>query len=340
MADIVFESLKARLKGDGENGRWFSPLKLHVIPKLGRRPISTIHQRDIRDALAPIWQSKHETADKALYRTRKVFTMARLMGYEADPFVCDAARDMLGHVDQAVESIAATPWQDMPELFARLDKPHPSHLALRFTILTAARGMPVRGARFDEMDCDVWTVPAERMKGQKGKVRDFRTPLSTAALEVVETCRSIARNGFLFPSPRAGKGISDVAMTKALNALNETGRMHGFRTSFRTWVQETDAGSWEVAETALAHIIGNQVERAYARSDLLDQRRILMQKWADFVTRFKKHSTSNRTPSRQAKRPTSSNSEMLTPSERRSLRHGMKEAVTWAREELRKNPIR
>ncbi|GGH32477.1 protein of unknown function [Cribrihabitans marinus] len=281
---IVFEAIKGRLKGDGRSGRWLSPLKIHVIPKIGRRPISTIHQRDIHDTLAPIWRTKHETADKALYRARKVFEMARLMGYSVDPFVCDAARHMLGHVAYQQQPIRSTPWQDIPDLFARLDQPHPSYLALRFTILTAARGMPIRGARFDEIDGDVWTIPAERMKGLRGKVSDFRIPLSTAAQEVVDACRSNARNDYLFPSPRAQSGVSDVAMTKALNALGESGRMHGFRTSFRTWVQDTEAGSWEVAETALAHTIGNKVERSYARSDLLDQRRILMQKWGDYVT--------------------------------------------------------
>lgn len=284
LALIVFEGRKERLRSDGTRGRWYSPIKLHVIPKIGQRRISTLTQRDIHDALKPIWRKMPETADKAMYRTRMILRQARLMTYDVDPFICDAARHMLGYVEQTPQRIPSTPWQEVPDLYARLDKDHPSYLALRFTILTAARGTPVRGARFSEIDGDVWTVPEERMKGERGKVQDFRIPLSSEAQTIVEICRSKARNDFLFPSPRVDKGVSDVAMSKVLNTLKEKGRVHGFRSSFRTWVQDNEAAAYEVAETALAHTIGNKVERAYARSDLLERRRILMQKWSDFVT--------------------------------------------------------
>ncbi len=284
VAKIVFEGYKERLRGDGKRGQWYSPLKNHIIPKIGKRKISTLVQRDIYDALNPIWRDKHETADKAMYRTRMVLRQAKLMGYETEPFICDAARHMLGFVERVQKPLPATPWQEIPDLYARLNKQLPSYLALRFTILTAARGMPVRGARFDEIDGDVWTVPKDRMKGKRGVVQDFRIPLSTEALNVVEQCREIARNDLLFPSPRTEKGVSDVAMAKVLNHLNEKGRIHGFRSSFRMWIQDSETASYEVAETALAHVVGNKVERSYARSDLLDRRRILMQKWADFVT--------------------------------------------------------
>ncbi len=284
MAEMVFEGRKERLQGDGKRGMWYSPLKNHVIPKIGNRRISTLHQRDIHDALKPIWRTKHETADKAMYRTRMVLRQAKLMGYEAEPFICDAARHMLGYVERVQKPLPATPWQEIPDLYSRLDKEHPSYLALRFAILTAARGMPIRGARFHEIDGDVWTVPQERMKGERGKVQDFRIPLSTEAMNVVDICRELRRNDFLFPSPRTNKGVSDVAMAKVLNHLNEEGRIHGFRSSLRMWIQDNETASFEVAETALGHSIGNKVERSYARSDLLDKRRVLMQKWANFVT--------------------------------------------------------
>ncbi|GAA6201121.1 site-specific integrase [Aquicoccus sp. SU-CL01552] len=284
MAHIVFEARKAKLRDNRKRGRWFSPLKIHVIPKIGKKRLSTIHQRDIHTAIAPIWNTKHETADKAMNRTRMIFQDARLMGYPVDPFVCDAARHMLGHVEAVETPIPSTPWQEVPDLFARLDKPFPSYLALRWIILTATRGTPARGARFSEIDGDVWIVPADRMKGQRGKVKDFRVPLSSAALDVLDTCREYATSILLFPSPRVGF-ISQEMLTQSLKQLGEAGRPHGFRSSFRSWVQDTEAASWEVAETALSHTIGNKVERSYARSDLLDRRRILMQKWGDFVTR-------------------------------------------------------
>ncbi len=172
-----------------------------MVPKIGKRKITELHQRDLHDVLKPVWHTKHETADKALYRTRKVLHHARLSGYDVDPFICDAARHMLGHVDAVETPIPATPWQEIPDLYARLcEKPHPSYLALRFAILTAARGTPIRGARFDEIEGDVWTVPAEPMKGAKGKVTDFRIPLSTAALAVVEQFRAQRCNDFPFPA--------------------------------------------------------------------------------------------------------------------------------------------
>ena len=283
MAQTVFEAIRGSLRGDGTRGRWLSPIKVHVIPKIGRKRMSEIHQTDIHGAIAPIWKTKHETADKALYRTRKIFQQAQLMGYDVDPFTVDAARHMLGHFEQVVTPIAATPWQDIPALYARLNKPTPVHRSLRWAILTATRGDGARGARFDEFEGDVWTIPADRMKGQRGKVSDFRVPLSSEALRLLEECREDAVTDWLFPSPRKGC-ITVQAQIKILGKLGEEGRPHGFRTSFRSWVQDTEAATYDVAETALAHVIGNKVERSYARSDLLDQRRILMQKWADFVT--------------------------------------------------------
>jgi integrase len=282
-AFAAFEAKKATLRGDGERGRWFSPLRLHVISKIGAMRVSDLHQRDIHDAIAPIWRTKHETADKALYRTRIVLKHAKLSGYDVDPFICDMARHMLGHHEHHQTPIAATPWQDVPVLYERLSREsHPSYLALRWIILTAVRGESARGARFDEIDGDVWTVPAERMKGLRGKVQPFRVPLSGAAIEVLEECRKAARGDLLFSSPRSGF-VSVQALTKVLKHMGEDGRPHGFRTSFRTWAQDTDAGAFDVVETALAHIIGNKVERSYARSDILERRRVLMQGWSDYV---------------------------------------------------------
>lgn len=212
MAHIAFEARKERLRGDGERGRWFSPLRLHVIPKIGRLPVSSLTQRDIHDALKPIWRRKHATAKKAMHRTHIVLRHARLSGYDVAPFIfiADAAQHMLGFVDHRPEPIAATPWQDVPGLYARLcEKPPPSYLALRFAILTAARSAAIRGARFDEIDGDVWTVPADRVKGQRGKVDDFRVPLSSEALSVVEACRAHRVTDRLrWAIPSAAKGTA------------------------------------------------------------------------------------------------------------------------------------
>lgn len=284
MAKIVFEARKARLRGDGVRGRWFSPLELHVIPRLGKRRMSEIHQTDIKDALSPIWRKMPPTAEKAIERTRIVFRSARLMGYDCDPFTVDAAQEMLGAVDYKPQHMPTTPWQDIPALYEVLrgKGDQVSALGLRWAILTVVRGMAVRGARQSEIEGDVWTVPADRIKGQKGKVSDFRVPLTAEALQIVETAAQYSEDT-LFPGHRGGT-VSDVAMSKMLRKTGFPGTVHGFRTSFRTWVQDTNACSYEVAETVLGHTIGNKVERSYARSDLLEQRRLVMESWTRFVT--------------------------------------------------------
>jgi hypothetical protein len=180
LARDVLESRKATLRNDGKAGRWLSPLERHIFPKIGRKPISSIRQHDIKAALAPIWRTKHPTAEKAIQRLRIVFRQGKLMGYDCDPFTVDAAQHMLGAVIHTPEPIAATHWQDIPDLFARLEGRGTTAACLRFMMLTLVRASGCRGARFDEIEGDVWTVPAERMKGQVGKCGilecRYRTP--------------------------------------------------------------------------------------------------------------------------------------------------------------------
>lgn len=280
VAERAFDGLKATLKGEGERGRWFSPLRVHVMPKIGKRRLSSLHQTDIADALRQIWRKKHPTAEKAIQRIGIVFRWARLAGYDCDPFTVEAARHILGEVQHTPQGIEATPWREIPALYASLSSGFASHQALRMTILTCARTDSVRGMRFSEIDGAVWTVPGARMKSGKA----FRYPLPPQALEIVAECRDSAVDDFLFPSYRRGACISEAALLKALNALQEPGRPHGFRSSFRTWVQDTRACDYDVAETVLAHQVGGKVERTYARSDLLDERAAVMTRWADFAT--------------------------------------------------------
>ena len=260
-----------------------TPLETACVAEgLGHKPISTVHQSDIKAALAPIWSTKHETAKKAANRLRIVFRKGKLAGYSCDPFTVDAAIHMLGAVLHESKPLAATPWQDLPEMFARFENRGTAPSCLRFIMLTAVRGASARGARFDEIEDDVWTVPAERMKGRVGTAREFRVPLSAAALQIVEERRAFGSE-YLFAGPR-GRPVSDAMLGKFMRDNGENGTPHGFRASFRTWCQDTEPATYDVCETALAHIVGGKVERAYARSDLLDRRRMLMNKWADHVT--------------------------------------------------------
>ena len=292
LVDMVFEARKSSLKGDGEAGRWMSPLKTHILPRLGKLTASTITTAEFVDVLRPIWNSKPTVARKAHGRLRMALEVGRRIGYAVDPVTIERVPDLLGdlHIEHA--HIEATPWQRIPDLFAALrgtSSDSSGRMCLRLLMLTAVRSDSARGARFGEIDGDIWTVPKERIKGLKRKVDDFRVPLSAAALEIVEQARQVSRdpvNGLLFASPNnEHKPISQNALLNVLNDMGEAGRPHGLRSSFRDWVQDTDACSYEVAETVLGHIVGGKVERSYARSDLLDRRRVVMHTWAAHVTR-------------------------------------------------------
>lgn len=96
LARDVLDARKETLRRGGMAARWLSPLEQHVFPKIGRKAVSTIHQSDVKAALAPIWKTKHPTAEKAIQRLRIIFRQGKLIGYECDPFTIDAAQHMLG----------------------------------------------------------------------------------------------------------------------------------------------------------------------------------------------------------------------------------------------------
>jgi integrase len=278
----AFESRKAELKGDGKAGRWFSPLELHVLPKLGKVPVGEIDQTDIRDTLAPIWHTKADTARKAMNRLSICMRHAAALGLDVDLQATDKAKALLGKQRHKVQNIPALHWQDVPSFCQSLDGGSITELALRLLILTAVRSRPLRFMRLDQIDGDVWTIPAEAMKGRKDATSDFRVPLSHEALRVVEQASAFQRDGFLFPSVRKGV-ISDATMSRFMERRGMVERPHGFRSSFRDWVAETTNTPHEVAETCLGHVSGGAVERAYRRTDFLEQRRVLMERWAEVL---------------------------------------------------------
>ncbi|WP_170473348.1 tyrosine-type recombinase/integrase [Ruegeria arenilitoris] len=285
LADVAtdaFESRKAELKGDGKAGRWFSPLELHVLPKLGKVPVSDIDQIDIRDALKPIWHSKGETARKALNRLSIVLKHAAALGLDVDLQATEKAKALLGKSRHKPQHIAAMPWIEVPEFYRTLEVPTTSNLALRILILTAVRSGPLRFMHYDQIEGDVWTIPADQMKGRLGQTSDFRVPLSSEALHVVDLSRPFNRDGFLFPGLRKGV-ISDMTMSQHMKKTGLDYRPHGFRSSLRDWLADRTDTPHEIAEACLAHSTGSQVERAYRRTDYLEQRREIMERWSRFV---------------------------------------------------------
>ncbi|RWK65091.1 site-specific integrase [Mesorhizobium sp.] len=286
LADIAkdaFESRKAELKGDGKAGRWYTPLKLHVLPKLGKVPVGEINQRDIRDTLAPIWHAKADTARKAMNRLSICLKYAAALGLEVDLQATDKARALLGRQRHKAENIPAMPWSHLPAFYATLKDDNITHLALRLLILTGVRSAPIRHIHQDQIEGDVWTVPAEAMKGRRDATTEFRVPLSVEALAVIERAQEFERDGYFFANPKKGV-ISDMAMSQHMKRAKLEYRPHGFRSSLRDWLAEATDARHEVAETMLGHTIGSSVERSYRRTDYLDQRRELLDRWAIHVT--------------------------------------------------------
>ncbi len=283
IAADAFESRKAELKGDGEAGRWFSPIRLHILPKLGKVPVAEIDQTDIRDTLAPIWHAKAETAKKALNRLALCMKHAAALGLDVDLQAADKARALLGKQRHKVQNVPAMAWQDVPAFYAGLSDGSITHLALRLLILTGVRSAPLRFLRLEQIEGNVWTIPGERMKGRRDATPDFRVPLSPQALAVIDEAKPLARDGFLFPNVRKGV-ISDMTMGRLMERMKLDARPHGFRSSLRDWLAEVTDTTHEVAESCLSHVVGGSVERAYRRTDYLEQRQIVMARWAKHVT--------------------------------------------------------
>lgn len=278
----AFESRKASLKGDGKAGRWFSPLEIHVLPKLGKVPVADIDAVDIRNALQPIWHIKASTAEKALHRLGVCLKHGAALGLDVDLQAVAKARALLGKQRHKVNHIAALHWSEVPDFYESLGEGSITHLALKLLILTAVRSKPLRFLHEDQLDGDIWTIPSEAMKGRKDATTEFRVPLSKEAMAVIEQARPLARDGFLFPSVRRGV-ISDATMSRFMERKRLEARPHGFRSSFRTWASKEEKASFEVAETALGHVVGTKVTRSYERTDFLEERRALMESWANFV---------------------------------------------------------
>ena len=185
--------------------------------------------------------------------------------------------------------LRALPYQDIGSALETVEGSQasiPARLCFRFLVLTAARSGEARGARWDEIDLQshVWRIPSERMKAGK----EHRAPLSVQALELLGEASALRdESGLVFPSPlKPGAPMSDMTLTKLLRStgLSERATVHGFRSSFKNWTLEQTDAPWAVSEAALAHILGNSTEQAYARSDLFERRRALMQQWAEYLT--------------------------------------------------------
>lgn len=264
--------------------QWINTLAEYAFPKIGRLPASEVGQPEILQVLLPIWTEKHETAKRLAQRIKAVLDVAKSKGFRDGENPVTTIRDarVLPTVKQKVQHHKAMRWQDVPAFYAELTtKDAMAARALMFTCLTACRTSEVLQAGWEEFDFEkqLWTVPAERMKADK----EHRVPLTSQMVAILEPLRAL-RSEVVFEGQKRHKSMSNMAMLMLLRRMKVEGiTVHGFRSAFRDWASEQPNVSREIAELSLAHTVGSEVERAYARSDLLEKRRSLMRLWSEFV---------------------------------------------------------
>lgn len=280
----VIETKRPEWKNPKSEAQWTSSLKMYASPVIGKLPVEDVSLEHILKILKPIWVTKTETATRVRNRIEIILNWAKVMKYRQgeNPAAWRGNLDSLLAKPSKVsvpKSHNALPYSQMSEFMLDLkSRDSLSSLCLQFTILTAARTSEALAASWDEIDGNVWTIPAKRMKAAKG----HKVPLSAQTMKILEQLPF--KEGWLFPSNHHGKHLSNMAMLVLLQRY--MGRpdltVHGFRSTFRDWTAEETHTANIVAEMALAHIIKDGAEAAYRRGDLLKKRAKLMQSWADY----------------------------------------------------------
>lgn len=271
----------------GSEAVWRRTLGTYAVPRLGRMQVDEITSADIMAVLKPIWSEKAVTAQRVRQRIGAVMRWAIAEGHRADNPAGDPITAALPRNGRQARHFRALPHGEVAAALATVRQAPAAasvRLSLEFLVLTAARTGEVRGARWEEIDREagVWKVPGSRMKTG----REHRVPLSRRALEVLEEVREPGGGDLIFPSARSiRRPLGEGTWRGLLRRLGIAATVHGFRSSFRDWCGETGVPR-EVAEACLAHAIRNQAEAAYARSDLLERRREVMEAWAEYCARL------------------------------------------------------
>ena len=305
-ADAVDGCLADKLDGfrkDRDRRQWRSQLDNHAMPEIGKVLVGDIEVQDVLRVLKPIWATKTVTATRLRERIEGVLSWATVAGHRSGdnparwkgnlaellpkPSKVSGARH-----HPAVALKDAAPW------FADLRKRGGiAARAVEFLALTAARSGEVRGMTWAEVDLDgrLWTVPADRMKG----AREHRVPLTDDAAALLRSLPRMAESAFVFAAPRGG-ALSDMSLSAVMRRMQKSevdaGRIgwldassgrpavpHGLRSTFRDWTAERTDYPREMAEIALAHVVGSEVERSYRRGDMVEKRRAMMAAWGRFL---------------------------------------------------------
>ena len=267
--------------------QWRHSLRTYAYPTIGDLPLNQIATGHIVDVLKPIWSTKPETADKLRSRMNQILDAAKSLGYRTGDNPCSWRGNLKGLLPahrKATKHYAAINFAKVPAFIKALRKQIGivAPKAFEFLILTMTRTSETTGARWEEFDlrAKAWTIPAERTKAN----REHRVPLSAGAMTIL---KGMPREGdYVFPGQVPGRPLSNMAFLQMLKRMEKTDiTPHGFRSAARTWAGERTQHQREVAEQALGHVVGNEVERTYNRGTMYEKRAALMADWAAFCTR-------------------------------------------------------
>ena len=301
-ANAVERYLSTRLtefRNEKHKKQWRSTLDKYAAPHLGNMLVSEIDVTDITRTLQPIWMEKTETASRLRGRIENVLAWATVSGHRKGDNPArwkgnlDAVLAKPGKISKVTHHPALS-LSDSTEWFADLrGRTGMATRALEFLAMTAARSGEVRGALWDEFDFDtkIWTVPAGRMKAGN----EHRIPLTDSAIELLHSIERFDGVPYVFPGMRGGP-LSDASLSACMKRIHaekpqlyidqRSGRPavpHGLRSTFRDWSAERTEYPREMAEIALAHTVGSDVERAYRRGDMIEKRRAMMAAWERFL---------------------------------------------------------
>lgn len=288
-ARALFAERRPSWKSGKHADQWLGTLELHAFPKIGRAKVAEIGPGHLRDVLLPIWTTTPETARRLKQRLGMVLDFSISKGWRTEPSPIEVVVKGLPPQRGERGHFAALPHAEMPALLRAIrhaPAAEVTRLALEFLILTAARSGEVRGARWDEIVeiegiGPVWVIPPERMKAG----RQHRVPLAPQAQQVLTQAKAFKTGDLIFPSPKTGQALADMAFTQLLRRLEwpRPVTAHGCRSSFRDWAAETTDTPHDVVEAALAHTLKDKTVAAYLRTDHIDRRSTLMLLWQSYL---------------------------------------------------------
>lgn len=268
--------------------QFLTTLETYAFPKMGKLRMPDVTTGDVLAVLTPIWTDKPKTAARVRQRIGMVMKWAVAQGWRQDNPAQSIAEALPKRDRSLIEHRKALTYAEVAGCLASVQASGAglsTKLALEFLVLTATRSGEARGALWSEIDLGAatsatWTIPANRMKAK----REHRIPLTARAVAILREAKALGDGtGLVFPGTKAGKPLSDMTLSKLVKELDFAADIHGFRTSFRTWAQERTNFPREVAEAALAHAMKDKAEAAYARSDVFEKRRKMMDAWAGYL---------------------------------------------------------